>query len=152
MDSSSLIYFLGSNLIFIAAAYAMIHVLIYKEPKQYVQLFLIIVGSAFLSFFASVILKNIIHSPTPDLTNALIVPSDNYGFPSGHATFMFALAFSMYAFDKRAGVLLFTLAVLTGIGRVLAGIHYWYDIVGGLVLGFIISFGVLEIAKRIRVR
>jgi membrane-associated phospholipid phosphatase len=41
----------------------------------------------------------------------------------------------MYGFDKRAGTFLLALAVITGIARVLAGVHFWYDIFGGMILG-----------------
>ena len=41
----------------------------------------------------------------------------------------------MYGFDKKPAHILFALAAITGAARVLSGVHYWYDILGGFVIG-----------------
>lgn len=62
-----------------------------------------------------------------------------YAFPSSHATFFMALAFSIYFLHKKMGIILIVCAVLIGIARVMAGVHYPLDILGGYVLGIIIA-------------
>ncbi|NIT03555.1 phosphatase PAP2 family protein, partial [Candidatus Saccharibacteria bacterium] len=56
-------------------------------------------------------------------------------FPSGHTTFLAALGTASFFTDRWVGVTVIILALLTGMGRVLAGVHYPVDIVGGFLLG-----------------
>ena len=143
-----IIIFCAEALIFIAVAYAMLHVYFKHEKRHHIRHIAMVLGAAVLSWAASHFLKNIIAHPRPDLTFALIDPNDPYSFPSGHASFMFALAFTMYAIDRRAAWILLVLATITGISRVLVGVHYWYDIVGGAVLGLIVAVVVTALGKR----
>lgn len=108
----------------------------------------IIFGSSVFAWVIAHVLKDIIAHPRPDLALALITPDSLYSFPSGHATFMFTLAFTMFGFDKRAGVVIGVLALFAGVARVLSGVHFWYDIVGGVVLAAIIASTVLFFCKR----
>lgn len=132
---NELIIICAKYLIFISAAYAFFHVVIKHERKNHIRHVVTIFGSAVFAWVIAHVLKNAVAHPRPDALHALIVPDDVYSFPSGHATFMFALAFCMYGFDKRAGKVLFVFAVITSVARVFAGVHFWYDIIGGMVLG-----------------
>ena len=142
-----IIYFLSAIPIYISIVYAFFHVITKHERKYHIGHILIIVGSSILAWIFTLLLKDIIAHPRPDLTKALFIPSDPSSFPSGHTTFMFALAFAMHRFDKSAGVILFVLALITGMARVLAGVHFWYDIIGGIVFAYIVSFMILKIVK-----
>lgn len=65
--------------------------------------------------------------------------STGYAFPSGHSTFYMALAFSIYFLHKKVGMILIFCAFFIGVARVMAGVHYPIDILGGYVLGIIIA-------------
>lgn len=147
---NEIIILLAAVPIFIAILYALFHVITKHERRHHVRHIVIIGGSAILAWVVTFILKDIIAHPRPDLTKALFIPNDIYSFPSGHATFMFGLAFAMYSFDKHAGKILFLLALITGVARVLAGVHFWYDIVGGFFVGAIVSYIILLLTKHIR--
>lgn len=147
---NQIVIFCAEYLIFIGALYAFLHIIFKHERRHHVKHVVMIFGSALLAWVTAHFLKDIIGHPRPDLTNALIVPDSLYSFPSGHATFMFALSFTMNEFDKRAGFIIFIMAVLTGVARVLAGVHFWYDIVGGFLVGGLVSYLVLLATKRIR--
>jgi len=59
-------------------------------------------------------------------------------FPSDHATLMFAAAFYLL-FTRRStvsGFSLLVIALLTAWGRVYSGIHFPFDMIGSLVVGF----------------
>lgn len=58
-------------------------------------------------------------------------------FPSGHASFFFALAAVIYCYDKKLGLWFALAALLMGIGRVAAGVHYPADILAGAVVGVV---------------
>src|SRR6266481_451482 len=78
------------------------------------------------------------HIPRPilDLSGKIHEAS----FPSGHASAMFALAAAFYFYDKRLGFWLYIAAIVTGIFRVVTGLHYPSDILGGAILGISVAF------------
>lgn len=61
----------------------------------------------------------------------------NDSFPSGHAAFYFAVAFAVYYWNRQAGTVLIILALILGLVRVYAGIHYPSDILAGAAIGFV---------------
>lgn len=145
---NNLIIFSAEYFIYIAVIWTATHILIKHSKKDYIKNFIIIFGTSILAWGVTHFLKDIIAHPRPDLNNALFMPDSLYSFPSGHATFMFALAFGVLNFNRRDGYIILALAVLTGIARVLSGVHFWYDIVGGIVVGAIVSSIVVYISKR----
>jgi membrane-associated phospholipid phosphatase len=72
----------------------------------------------------------------------LLVPhSADGGMPSHHIVFMVALTTTVFFYQRRLATLLALLTLLTGLARVVAGIHYPSDIVVGAVLGAGIIYG-----------
>lgn len=63
-----------------------------------------------------------------------------WSFPSGHATWFFALALVVWFANRRWGWWFFALAVLMGAARVYAGVHWPLDIVGGAVIGLLCAW------------
>jgi membrane-associated phospholipid phosphatase len=68
-----------------------------------------------------------------------------HSFPSGHATDLITSAIFTAALLQRgwASLLLFTLAGFVGLTRVLLAKHYPTDVIGGALLGGMVSFAVL---------
>jgi undecaprenyl-diphosphatase len=58
-----------------------------------------------------------------------------WSFPSGHATWFFALAMAIWFANRKWGWWYFLLALVMGIARVYAGVHWPADILGGAVVG-----------------
>jgi undecaprenyl-diphosphatase len=58
-------------------------------------------------------------------------------FPSGHATFAFAMAFSLMMHNPKWGIPMLVLAVIVALGRVAAGVHYPTDVMAGMIVGAI---------------
>ncbi|MFV0395776.1 MAG: phosphatase PAP2 family protein [Coprobacillaceae bacterium] len=90
------------------------------------------------------ILKNVIGRTRPYDLYQEIIPLINkpidFSFPSGHTAMAFTNAFILYAlFDKRWGALAILIAILIGYSRLYLGVHFFSDVVGGILIGWIIS-------------
>ncbi|MDO8591119.1 MAG: phosphatase PAP2 family protein, partial [bacterium] len=78
-----------------------------------------------------------------------LFPSETgHAFPSGHATFYSALAMMMWFYHKRIGYALGVVALIIGISRIISGVHWPVDILGGYVLGICVSIGVYFLIKK----
>jgi len=89
------------------------------------------------------IIKLLIHNQRPflALTNVSSLISENgFAFPSGHATFFMALAFTIFLSHKKAGYVFILFAFLIGIARIIAGVHFPVDILGGFILGILVAY------------
>ena len=51
-------------------------------------------------------------------------------------------------FNKRWGIAFFIVGVITGIARVMAGIHYPSDILVGFLIGSLIGLGVVYFLRK----
>jgi len=58
-------------------------------------------------------------------------------FPSGHTAVGVALAVSVMLKRKIWGRFLLLLALIVGVARVLTSAHFWWDILGGIVIGWL---------------
>lgn len=89
------------------------------------------------------IIRLFYHHPRPFLAfnvHQLIAENEKYSFPSGHSAFFFALAAAVYFYSKKWGIVFFIVSILMGISRVIAGVHYPFDILGGMVIGIAAAF------------
>lgn len=66
-----------------------------------------------------------------------LVSASGWSFPSEHMTFLFALATVVWYANKKWGIFYFILSLLVGIARIYAGVHWPYDILGGIVIGVV---------------
>lgn len=71
----------------------------------------------------------------------LVSASFSYkSFPSSHATVAFALAMSVFLFNRTWGIPMLVAAFLVSWGRVFVGVHYPSDVVAGAILGMLGSY------------
>ena len=70
-------------------------------------------------------------------------------FPSGHALFFFAIGYMIYLYDKKWGYFFLFLAILMGVARVMVGMHYPLDILGGAIIGMLVAFYFYKIGQAI---
>jgi membrane-associated phospholipid phosphatase len=110
-----------------------------QKKKEILMVFFI----GIIAYLADTIIKIIIHTQRPfDLFPQIrpLFSESWYSFPSGHATFFMALAFSLFFLHKKAGYIFMFFALLIGIARIIAGVHFPIDILGGFCLGFLVAY------------
>ncbi|TRZ83485.1 phosphatase PAP2 family protein [bacterium] len=92
-----------------------------------------------------VFLIKIIHfTPRPYLieqTKVLIKKKESSSaFPSGHTALFFALGGTFIHFSAPLGILVFICAFLVGLSRLISGLHWPIDILGGAIIGTFVGF------------
>lgn len=102
------------------------------------------VFSALVAWILTEVIKNFIPSVRPFHLNGLdpltlTVPQDG-AFPSTHTAAAFAMSLTVFFHDRKVGFLYLAMAGLVGIARILAHVHYPLDIIGGAIIGIIISY------------
>ncbi len=85
------------------------------------------------------LIKFIVDRPRPYIALSFtpLITSPDSAFPSGHATFFFAVAMAVWYLNRRWGNWLFLSAILIGLARVVAGVHWPLDILAGALIGVI---------------
>jgi membrane-associated phospholipid phosphatase len=74
----------------------------------------------------------------PRDTILLVAPSNEPSFPSDHAVAAFAIAFVIALVGgRRMGALFLAGASVIGLTRILVGLHYPGDVLGGAAIGFL---------------
>jgi undecaprenyl-diphosphatase len=68
-----------------------------------------------------------------------ILTEEYFSFPSGHTLFFFAAATVVYTYRTKLGLIFFAAALCMGIARVMVGVHYPTDILGGMILGILVG-------------
>ena len=96
-----------------------------------------IISAPILAWFIAQGLKVWLTWPRPATALTSVQPlfsADGSAFPSGHATFFFALAFALYPFHPRLATMVSASAIIISLARVAAGVHFPGDILGGFIL------------------
>ncbi len=91
------------------------------------------------------------HRPRPFsvLPTHRLITDTAWSFPSGHAAFFFAMATAIYLYNKKWGIGFFIVAILMTVSRVIAGIHYPSDIIGGALIGIIVAYATFYFTRKI---
>jgi len=78
----------------------------------------------------------------------LITHSPDTSFPSDHATLAFAVGMMVWQFNRRLGTVLLLFSALTAFARVFVGAHYPSDVLGGAVLGSVVTLLIAALSFR----
>ncbi len=107
----------------------------------------------FSAIAVNLALKNLAARPRPyDFYQgiALIIqPETSYSFPSGHTTSSFAAALTLFWLEKKIAPYAVILASLIAFSRLYLCVHYFTDVLGGMLLGALLAFAAVLVAKRV---
>lgn len=119
--------------------------------RQKLQIFLITAISMLIARFGVTNLIRFFYPrPRPFMVYQVnqLIPEGINGFPSGHAALFFAMAMAVYFYNKKLGAWFFVAALVMGIARVVAGVHYPSDIIGGAAVGILSAYAVFYFLKK----
>lgn len=143
------VVFLGVWLPYLVILTAGLYLIFYRKSWRE---FFVVFFSGGLAVFFDLILKHLIQAPRPFIALAdiqTLFPETGFAFPSGHATFFAALAVAIFFFHRKAGLVSMLLALLIGLARITAGVHFPVDILGGSALGALVACMVAYFLKKI---
>ena len=112
----------------------------------------------FSAFFSAAVARGVVaeiirffyNSPRPFVNNHVVrlIPENSYSFPSGHAIFFFALVSMIFFYNKKLAYWLGGGGIIMGLARIIVGVHWPSDILGGVVLGVLISWSLYRLAQK----
>lgn len=136
----SVAVFTAETLPYIVVILAILFLLFYR--KSWKEFFVVFVSSG-SAYLISKILKILIHTNRPFVKFSYVQSlffENGFAFPSGHATFFMALAISIFLLHKKMGYMFIFFALLISFARIIVGVHFPIDILGGFILGAGISY------------
>ena len=120
--------------------------LIWRRP----WLLVLVLASDFVADGLSLGLRQAIGRARPPLVypepKALVAVPHTGAFPSGHASSAFACAVVLAWASPRLRVPAFVLAAAIAWSRVYVGVHWPLDVLGGAILGVLVSIVLLKLA------
>lgn len=121
------------------------------EKREKIKIFWTALFSTAIARFGVVeLIRLFYHRPRPFVAfnTEPLFPEHSWSFPSGHAAFFFALAASLYFYNKKWGAWFFIAATIISVSRVIAGVHYPSDILGGALVGIAVAYVVSWTTKK----
>lgn len=122
------------------------------QNRQKFQIFLITAVSMIIARFGITSLIRFLYPlPRPFIAYQVnqLIPEGINGFPSGHAALFFAMAMAIYFYNKKWGFAFFVAALVMGIARIIAGVHYPLDILAGAAVGILTSYLIFWTVEKI---
>ncbi len=130
----------------------------YAMPEK-IRIFLVTIAAIAVSRLGvTELIRFFVHRPRPfiDLTVHKLLSSGwfysdtEWSFPSGHSSFFFAMATVIYLYNKKWGIGFFIAAILMNLSRIVAGVHYPSDILGGAIIGVVVGYIIFYFAEKIK--
>lgn len=116
---------------------------LWKKKKMLLKLWISVLGSGIVTL----ILKFLIQRARPVVPEYFFGTIPDYSFPSLHTALAFATIPFFWKTSPKRKYLFFLLACIIAISRIYFQEHYVSDVVGGAILGFVVSILVIRFWK-----
>lgn len=96
------------------------------------------------------VISHIAMRPRPydaGISELIVSPTPDFSFPSDHSAAAFSIAFALVILRHSWGQFFMFLAVFLSFSRVFIGIHYFSDVMGGMLSGFVAALIVVNIYR-----
>lgn len=145
------VFILGAKYLYlIIVVIAIIYSFKQKKGKQK-QIVIFSLIALPISYIIAKIGGFLFYNPRPFVVEKftpLVSHSADNGFLSDHTLLSAAIAFVIFTFNKKLGIILIGVTLLVGLSRVYVGIHHFIDIIGSIVLTGIVAFVVHRFLKK----
>jgi len=123
-----------------------------KDKSKRIALVMSMVSLVVANFGLNKIIAGLWYRPRPDLSvvglKEVFFHRPDFSFPSDHAAALFAITFTLYLFGwKKAANWFLLYSLVITFARVVIGVHFPLDIVGGAAVGFVASYLVFLLKK-----
>jgi len=149
----SLVIFFAETFPYLVVGGAFLFILLHREdlsPEKFFQILkqkwkgiVLVFSSGVLAWIFAEILKKSFQTPRPFLKFPDVVslfPETGFAFPSQHTVFFTAIAMAIFFYHKKVGYIFLIFAILIGLARIIAGVHFPIDILGGFILGIFTAY------------
>lgn len=127
-------------------------ILAHRQVKRKVEALGCIALIVFIPHLARLMAQFVVMRPRPFIAFPYIVPLISiplswysFSFPSGHATFVSALAGAAFLIHKRLGYIYGITALFISLARVFVGVHFPSDVIAGSLLGSMGAFATYKL-------
>ncbi|TSC82656.1 MAG: Bacitracin transport permease protein BCRC [Parcubacteria group bacterium Gr01-1014_20] len=147
--------FLADGVLYVLIFFSIIFVLLQKNWQKRIFLFLELTLACLLARGVVVeFIKFFYHKLRPFEFYGFepLISASGRAFPSGHVTTLFAITIIVFLFNRSWGGWFLAFAIISSIARIFVGVHWPFDILGGVVLGTGTAFLVHFLLKGERVR
>ncbi|MCC6323839.1 phosphatase PAP2 family protein [Candidatus Nomurabacteria bacterium] len=144
---ASISLFVSNILIYILFGIVFLYIVL-RSKFIFPHLFMAI-GASGGAWVVSKIIKYIIHIDRPFVALGLtpLFYESGFSFPSSHSAVFAALSTVVFALNRKLGILMIFCTIFIGLSRMVLGVHYPLDIVGGYAAGVIVGLVFLSIMK-----
>jgi undecaprenyl-diphosphatase len=149
-----LLIIFGAKYLVIIPALVVLTVLYMLPAHDRVRFTMLALLSLPLAYVLAKVAGHIYFNPRPFVVGnftPLVQHGVDNGFPSDHTLLASSLAALMTVIRPRIGAILWVIAIVVGISRVLAGVHHTLDIVGAMVIAVIAVYTAFSLL-RLRLR
>ncbi|MGW6448486.1 phosphatase PAP2 family protein [Lentzea sp. NPDC055074] len=104
-----------------------------------------------VAYAVSEVVKLVVREERPCRTRPSMAECPEVGdwsFPSNHSVIAGASAMAIWALHRTYGWIAMVCAVAAASSRVVVGVHYVHDVMAGLALGALVSWGIAVLLKK----